>query len=69
MAAPMREGYRDHLATKSDMSAVLADMECIRVEMERLRAHIARRIFLFGVAVIGAIGVAAGITSAVIILA
>ena len=65
----MKEGSRDRLATKSDMSAVLADMECIRVEMERINAHIARRIFLFGVAVIGAIGVITGITSAVIILA
>ena len=52
----------DHLATK-------ADFERVRAEMERINAHIARRIFLFGVAVIGAIGVAAGITLAVIILA
>ena len=37
-----------------------------RSDMERIRADIARRLFLFGVAVISAVGVAAGIVLAVI---
>ena len=58
-------GY-EHLATKADLERVRGEFSA---EMERLRAHIARRIFLFGIAVISAIGAATGITSAVIILA
>ena len=66
MTAPTSEGADNHLATKADLERVRGEF---RAEMERLRAHIPRRIFLFGVAVIGAIGVATGITLAVIILA
>ena len=62
MAAPTSGGGCEHLATK-------ADLERVRAEMERLRANIARRIFLFGVAIVGAIGVITGIILAVIILA
>ena len=66
MTAPTSEGGYEHLATKADLERVRGEF---RAEMEHLRAHIARRIFLFGVAVIGAIGVITGIILAVIILA
>ena len=52
----------DHLATK-------ADFERVRAEMERINANIERGLLRLGIAVISAIGVAAGITSAAIILA
>ena len=70
MAAPAPEGSCDHPATKADVEGVRMDMERNRAEyradMERIRADIARRLFLFGVAVISAVGVATGIILAVI---
>ena len=69
MVAPTSEGGYEHLATKADLEGVRVDLERVRAEMERLRANITLGLLRLGVAVIGAIGVAAGITSAVIILA
>ena len=69
MTAPTSGCGCERLATKADLEGVRVDLERVRAEMERLRAHIARRIFLFGVAVIGAIGVITGIILAVIKLA
>ena len=53
------EGGYEHLATK-------ADVERLRTEMERMNANIERGLLRLGIAVISAIGVAAGIILAVI---
>ena len=53
------EGGYEHLATK-------ADMERLRTEMERINANIERGLLRLGIAVVSAIGVAAGIILAVI---
>ena len=66
MAAPTSGGGCEHLATKADLERVRVDLERLGVEMERLNANIERGIFRLGVAVISAIGVAAGIILAVI---
>ena len=63
MAAPAPEGSYNHLATKADVERSRAEF---RADMERLRADIARRLFLFGVAMISAASVIAGIVLAVI---
>ena len=63
MAAPAPEGPYDHLATKADLERNRAEF---RADMERIRADIARRLFLFGVAMISAASVIAGIAVAVI---
>ena len=73
MAASAQEGSCDHPATKADVEGVRADMERDRAEyradMERIRADIARRIFLLGVAIIGAMVVIAGVFVAFVKLA
>ena len=53
------EGGYEHLATK-------ADVERLRTEMERMNANIERALLRLGIAVISAIGVAAGVILAVI---
>ena len=66
MTAPTSGGAGDHLATKADVEGVRIDLERVRTEMERLNANIARGLLRLGVAIISAIGVAAGIILAVI---
>ena len=70
MAAPAPEGPCDHPATKADLERLRVDMERNRAEyradMEGIRADIARRLFLLGVAVISAMVVIAGIGVAII---
>ena len=77
MTAPASGGACDHLATTADVERLLgelrADMERNRAEaradIERLRADIARRLRWLGIAVIGAMGVIAGVAVAFIKLA
>ena len=77
MTAPTLEGGYDHLATKADVERLRgelrADMERNRAEaradIERLRVDIARRLRWLGIAVIGAMGVIAGVAVAFIKLA
>ena len=59
MAAPTSGGGYEHLATKTDF-------ERVRTEMERMNANIERALLRLGVAVISAIGVAAGVILAVV---
>ena len=59
MTAPTSEGGCEHLATKADLERVWA-------EMERINANIERALLRLGIAVISAIGVAAGIILAVV---
>ena len=61
MAAPTSGCGYEHLATK-------ADFERVRAEMERMNANIERALLRLGVAVISAIGVAAGVILAVVTL-
>ena len=63
MTAPTSGGTGDHLATKADLERLRGE---IRAEMERLRANIERGLLRLGIAVISAIGVAAGIILAVV---
>ena len=62
MTAPTSEGSCAHPATK-------ADVEGIHSDIERLRADIARWMRWLGIAVIGAMGVIAGVAVAFIKLA
>ena len=63
MTAPTSEGGCEHLATKADLERLRGDL---RAEMERLRANIERGLLRLGIAVISAIGVAAGVILAVV---
>ena len=57
------EGGYEHLATKADVERLRGEL---RAEMERINANIERGLLRLGVAVISAVGVAAGIILAVI---
>ena len=63
MTEPTSGDAGDHLATKADLERLRGDL---RAEMERLRANIERGLLRLGMAVISAIGVAAGVILAVI---
>ena len=63
MTAPTSEGGYEHLATKADLERVRGEF---RAEMVRLRANIERGLLRLGIAVISAIGVAAGVILAVV---
>ena len=63
MTAPTSEGDYERLATKADLERIRGDL---RAEMERINSNIERGLLRLGVAVISAIGVAAGIILAVI---
>ena len=66
MAAPTSGGGYEHLATKADVERVRVDLERLRAKMERINANIERGLLRLGVAVVSAIGVAAGIILAVV---
>ena len=57
------EGAYDHLATKADVERLRGEF---RAEMERLRADFARWMLQLGVAMVSAIGLAAGIVLAIV---
>ena len=66
MTSSIPESAYDHLATKADVEGVRADVERLRSEVERLRAGFARWMLRLGVAIVSAIGVAAGIVLAIV---
>ena len=57
------EGAYDHLATKADVERLRGEF---RAEVERLRADFARWMLRLGVAMVSAVGVAAGIVLAIV---
>ena len=66
MTAPTSGGGYERLATKADLERVRVDLERIRADMERLNANIERGLLRLGMAIISAIGVAAGVILAVV---
>ena len=63
MTAPTSGCGYEHLATKADLERVRGEF---RAEMERINANIERGLLRLGIAVISAIGVAAGVILAVV---